>query len=74
MDHVEKNGPWKTRVHLLRKRARNAIEPFVERKIEEMKERKLVEWDPEEAKSRSRRCRQSDIRRLSETDHKYMIR
>ncbi|KAH8598501.1 hypothetical protein B0O99DRAFT_591776 [Bisporella sp. PMI_857] len=49
-DRVEKNELWKTRVHLLSEGARNAMEPFVERKIEEMKERKLVEWDPEEAK------------------------
>lgn len=51
-DRVEKNELWKTRVHLLSEGARNAMEPFVERKVEEMKERKLVEWDPEAAKSR----------------------
>ena len=28
------------------------MEPFVERKMEETKERKLVEWDPEDAKKR----------------------
>lgn len=51
-DHVEKNELWKTRVHLLSKGARNAMEPFVTRKVEEMKERKLAEWDPEAARSR----------------------
>ncbi|KAL2066298.1 hypothetical protein VTL71DRAFT_2369 [Oculimacula yallundae] len=51
-DHVEKNELWKTRVHLLSEGARNAMEPFVTRKVEEMKERKLAEWDPEAARSR----------------------
>merc|ERR1712093_914564 len=50
-DHVEKNELWKTRVHLLSKGARNAMEPFVTRKVEEMKERKLAEWDPEAARN-----------------------
>jgi hypothetical protein len=26
------------------------MEPFVERKMEEIKERRLVEWDPEDAR------------------------
>jgi hypothetical protein len=51
-DRVGKSELWKTRVHLLSEGARNAMEPFVERKVEEMKERKLVEWDPEAARSR----------------------
>jgi len=51
-DHVERNELWKTRVHLLSEGARNAMEPFVTRKVEEMKERKLAEWDPEAARSR----------------------
>ncbi|KAG9240288.1 phosphotransferase [Calycina marina] len=51
-DHVEKNELWKTRVHLLSEGARNAMEPFVTRKVEEKKERKLAEWDPEAARSR----------------------
>ena len=51
-DGVEKNELWKTRVHLLSEEARNAMELFVERKMEEMKERKLVEWDTDEAKAR----------------------
>jgi hypothetical protein len=50
-DCVEKNELWKTRLHLLNEGVRDAMEPFVERKVEEMKERKLVEWDPEAAKS-----------------------
>ncbi|KAH9223241.1 hypothetical protein DL95DRAFT_431848 [Leptodontidium sp. 2 PMI_412] len=50
--HVEKNELWKTREHLLTENARNGMEPFVERKIEEMKERKLVDWEPELARSR----------------------
>ncbi|TVY85776.1 hypothetical protein LAWI1_G008851 [Lachnellula willkommii] len=51
-DGVEKNELWKIRAHLLSEGARNAMEPFVERKVEEMKDRRLVEWDPEAAKSR----------------------
>ena len=51
-DSIEKNDLWKTRVHLLSKNARDAMELFVERKLEEIKERKLVEWEPEAAKSR----------------------
>ncbi|TVY13475.1 hypothetical protein LARI1_G008207 [Lachnellula arida] len=51
-DSVEKNELWKTRAHLLGEPARNTMEQFVERKVEEMKERRLVEWDPEAAKSR----------------------
>jgi hypothetical protein len=43
---------WKTRLHLLSEAEKIAMEPFVERKIEETKERKLVEWDPEDAKRR----------------------
>lgn len=49
---VEKNDLWKTRVHLLSESVRNVMESFVQRKLEEMKERKLVDWDPEMAKSR----------------------
>ncbi|PVH84408.1 phosphotransferase [Cadophora sp. DSE1049] len=56
-DHVEKNDIWKTRVHLLHEGARNAMEPFVQRKLEEMKERKLVDWDPEVARSRLQEVR-----------------
>jgi hypothetical protein len=56
-DHVEKNDIWKTRVHLLHEGARNAMEPFVQRKLEEIKERKLVDWDPEVARSRLQEVR-----------------
>jgi hypothetical protein len=51
-DRVENNELWKTRVNLLSEGARNAMEPFVERKVEETKVRQLVEWEPEAAKSR----------------------
>lgn len=43
---------WKTRVHLLSEEERAAMEPFVQAKMEERKERILVEWDAEEAKQR----------------------
>lgn len=51
-NHVEKHELWKTRLHLLSEDARNAMEPFVERKVEERKDREVVEWDPEAARSR----------------------
>ncbi|KAH6718313.1 hypothetical protein BKA61DRAFT_641921 [Leptodontidium sp. MPI-SDFR-AT-0119] len=40
------------KTHLLSEGARNAMELFVARKIDKMKERKLAEWDPEAARSR----------------------
>lgn len=43
---------WKTGLHLLSEAEKVAMEPFVERKMEETKERKLVEWDLEDAKRR----------------------
>ncbi|TVY39704.1 hypothetical protein LSUB1_G006866 [Lachnellula subtilissima] len=43
---------WKTRVHLLSEEERAAMEPLVQTKIEESKNRILVEWDGEEAKKR----------------------
>lgn len=49
---VPKHELWKTRVHLLGEKERSAMEPFVERKMEEGKERIIVDWDPEEAKER----------------------
>ncbi|TVY15211.1 hypothetical protein LARI1_G007541 [Lachnellula arida] len=49
---VPKHELWKTRVHLLGERERNAMEPFVEWKMEDSKERIIVDWDPEEAKER----------------------
>ena len=51
-DGIEKNDLYKIRVHLLSESARNAMRLFVERKVEEIKERKLVEWEPEAAMSR----------------------
>ncbi|KAK2037622.1 phosphotransferase [Colletotrichum somersetense] len=43
---------WKTRVHLLSEEERAAMEPLVQIKMEELKERVLVEWDAEEARRR----------------------
>lgn len=51
-ENVAKDDLWKTRVHLLGEDERKAMEPFVERKMEESKERVLVNWDPAEAKER----------------------
>lgn len=41
---------WKTRVQLLRADERAAMESMVQTKMEESKERVLVEWEAEEAK------------------------
>ncbi len=49
---VPEHDLWKTRVHLLGKKERRAMEPFVKRKIEEAKERILVDWDPKDARER----------------------
>jgi len=49
---VPRDKLWKTRLHLLSEAEKIAMEPFVERKLEETKERKLVDWDPEDAKKR----------------------
>jgi hypothetical protein len=43
---------WKTRLHLLSEEERQAMESFVQRKMDESQERILVEWDPAEAKQR----------------------
>ena len=51
-DNVTKDDLWKTRVHLLSKEEREAMEPFVKEKIEEGREREIVECDEEEAKKR----------------------
>ncbi|KAK3369100.1 hypothetical protein B0T24DRAFT_533558 [Lasiosphaeria ovina] len=50
--HRDKQDLWKTRVHLLSERERDMMEPFVERKMEESKERILVDWDDEQVKER----------------------
>lgn len=49
---VGKDDLWKTRLHVLTEEERAAMEPFVERKMAESKERKIVEWDLSEAKQR----------------------
>ncbi|KAJ3533091.1 hypothetical protein NM208_g8141 [Fusarium decemcellulare] len=49
---VVKNDLWKTRVHLLSEEERAAMEAFVERKMAESKERRIVDWDPDEAQER----------------------
>jgi hypothetical protein len=41
---------WKTRVHLLSEEEQAAMEPLVQTKMEESKERILVEWDAGEAR------------------------
>ncbi|TVY35421.1 hypothetical protein LOCC1_G008267 [Lachnellula occidentalis] len=49
---VPKHELWRTRVHMLGERERGAMEAFVEIKMEELKERIIVDWDPEDAKER----------------------
>ncbi|KAI1850410.1 hypothetical protein JX266_004268 [Neoarthrinium moseri] len=49
---VPVNELWKTRVHLLSNVERAAMERLVQTKMEEMKERILVEWEAKEAKER----------------------
>ncbi|KAN0098887.1 hypothetical protein V8E51_014550 [Hyaloscypha variabilis] len=44
------NDLWKTRLHLLSEEERQAMESFVQRKMDESQERILVEWDQAEAK------------------------
>jgi len=43
---------WKTRLHLLSFEEQQAMEPFVRRKMDESRQRALVDWDPDEAKRR----------------------
>ncbi len=43
---------WKTRLDLLSYEEQQAMEPFVQRKMDESRERILVEWEPAEAKLR----------------------
>ncbi|KAF4975973.1 hypothetical protein FZEAL_7300 [Fusarium zealandicum] len=43
---------WKTRLDLLSREEQQAMEPFVTRKMEESRERILVEWEPAEARRR----------------------
>lgn len=49
---VLKQDLWKTRLHLLTDEERDAMEPFVERKIKEAEELITVDWDPEEGRKR----------------------
>lgn len=49
---LPRNHYWKARIDLLSEDERNAMEPFVEQKMETRKERKIVDWDPEAAKGR----------------------
>lgn len=49
-DGVAGNRLWRTRLHLLADGERAAMEPFVVRKMAEARERKLVDWDPVDAK------------------------
>ncbi|KAH7346435.1 phosphotransferase [Rhexocercosporidium sp. MPI-PUGE-AT-0058] len=49
---VLRNELWKTRLHLLSEAEKIAMEPFVERKMNETKERKLVDWNAEAAERR----------------------
>lgn len=50
--NVDKDDLWKTRVHLLNEEERAAMEPFVQRKMAESEERRIVNWDPTEAMQR----------------------
>lgn len=43
---------WKTRLSLLTEAERAALEPLVQTKLEESRERRLIEWDGEEARRR----------------------
>ena len=47
-----KDDLWKTRIHMLSKEERDAMEVFVERKMEESKERIVVDWEPQDAQIR----------------------
>ncbi|GJC99508.1 phosphotransferase [Colletotrichum higginsianum] len=51
-DGVFKDELWKTRVHLLSEEERAAMDPFVKRKMAELEERRIVDWDPKEASKR----------------------
>lgn len=53
--HITEQDIWKTRVHLLSAKERTAMNEFVERKMEEQKERILIDdWDDEVARERLR--------------------
>lgn len=43
---------WKTRLHLLSQQEQQIMETFVKRKMDESRDRILVEWDPTEVRRR----------------------
>ncbi|KAH8722008.1 phosphotransferase [Ilyonectria robusta] len=49
---IPQEALWKTRIHLLSDDERRAMEPFVETKLIESKERIIVDWEPEKARER----------------------
>lgn len=49
---VTKDHLWKTRLDLLSHEEKAAMEPSVKRKMIESKERRIVDWDPSEARRR----------------------
>lgn len=49
---IPKEELWRVRVHLLSEQERAAMEPLVQTKMEESKDRVLVEWDATEARQR----------------------
>jgi hypothetical protein len=51
---VVKDDLWKTRIDLLSEDERMVMEPFVERKMAEAKDRRIIEWDEEEEKAEAR--------------------
>ncbi|KAI5861660.1 phosphotransferase [Durotheca rogersii] len=51
-EHVPTEELWKIRASLLSEAERAAMEPLVQIKMEESKERRLIEWDSEEARRR----------------------
>ena len=49
---VSKDELWRTRFDLLSDKEKAAMEPFVKWKMEDKKERLLINWDAEEARQR----------------------
>ncbi|ROW13110.1 hypothetical protein VPNG_05938 [Cytospora leucostoma] len=54
-------GGYEGRLKLLSEREKEQMELFVERKVEESKEVKLVEWDPEDARVLLQACLEGDL-------------
>ncbi|KAI0528490.1 phosphotransferase [Xylaria digitata] len=50
--NVSQDELWRSRIHLLTQAERDGMEPFVERKMRESKERIIVNWDGTEAQLR----------------------